>query len=432
MLKRKIYDALNCWRKTKRNECLLVRGARQVGKSFIIEKFGHDNYKSVIVLNFFKHPEYAEIFDGDLSPSEIFKRLSLKVPNISFIPGRTLLFLDEVQHCPNARTAIKFLAGDKTCDVISSGSLLGLHYKEIVSVPVGYERQLEMHSLDFEEFLWAYGYNDSAITELKSYFTNAAKIPSSIKDTFARILREYIAVGGMPDVVNTFLETNNFGAVFAKQRDLLAEYEEDIIKYTSGAERQKVADCYRSIPRQLSKEYTKFRYSVVSPGGTSKKYGNALDWLTDAGFIKKVCNVSTPQLPLRSYEKPNEFKVYGTDIGLVSAMYGRETQAALIEDTLTGPAKGGIYENLIFDMLSKRGYELRYYKNEKNTQEIEFLIEQNRSAIPIEVKSRRGDTPSLNTFIDEWAPPYAYKLTSGNIGKIDSKITLPHYMAMFI
>ena len=432
MLKRKIYQTLLDWKNTNRNECLLIKGARQVGKSFIIREFGRENYKSFIELNFYQHPEYISIFDGDLTPDEIYKRISLQLLGVNFIEGKTLIFLDEIQHCPNARTAIKFLAQDNRYDVISSGSLLGLHYKEIVSIPVGYEKQIDMYALDFEEFLWAYGYDDIAIKNLKEYFLSKEKIPHAIHDKFQQIVREYLVVGGMPDVVNVFFETQNFQAVHQKQIDILREYEEDIKKYAKTTDRQKIKDCYYSIPRQLAKEYTKFQYSTVSPRSTAKKYENALEWLDDAGMIRCVYNVSTPQLPLRAYEKQNEFKVYATDIGLTTALFGFETQAALVQDILKGPAKGGIYENLIFDMLIKRGADLHYIKKENSTQEIEFLMEENCSIIPIEVKSKKGETHSLNEFLKEWNPPYSYKLTSTNIGEVENKITLPHYMAMFI
>ena len=432
MLKRKLYGELLNWKRTKKHECLLVKGARQVGKSFIIEQFGKENYKSVIIINFYKHPEYKQIFEGDLTPAEIYKRISLQIPDAKLTEGQTLIFPDEIQHCPDARTAIKFLAQDDKYDVISSGSLLGLYYKEMVSVPVGYERQIEMFALDFEEFLWAYGYDENAINDLKDYFINRQKLPDTINAKFTQILREYLVVGGMPDVVNTFFAENDFKKVYHKQLNILNEYEEDIKKYAGITDKQKIRDCYYSIPRQLAKEYTKFQYSTVSSGGSLRKYERSLDWLKDAGLIKCVYNVTTPQLPLAAYEKPSEFKIYATDIGLVTAMYGFETQAALIADVLKGPAKGGIYENLIFDMLVKRGYTLHYIKRENNTQEIEFLIEQNYAVIPIEVKSKRGETHSLNEFLKEWQPPYSYKLTSTNIGQSGTKITIPHYMAMFI
>ncbi len=431
MLKRKIYQELIEWKKTKGKECLLVKGARQVGKSYIIREFGK-TYDSFIEINFYENPEFKTIFEGDLTPSEIYKRISLSFPKVKFIEGNTLIFLDEIQHCPNARTAIKFLATDDKYDVVSSGSLLGLCYKDIVSIPVGYERQIEMNSLDFEEFLWAYGYDASSISSLKSYFDSKERIPDFLHEKFSKILREYLVVGGMPDVVNVFFKTNNFQEVYQKQLSLLTEYEEDIKKYAKTVDRQKIKDCYYSIPRQLAKEYTKFQYTTVAPRSSYKKYENALDWLSDAGMIKLVFNVSTPQLPLKAYEKSNEFKIYATDIGLTTALYGIETQTALVNNVLKGPAKGGIYENLIFDILNKKGYTLHYMKKENNIQEIEFLIEQKCAIIPIEVKSKRGETHSLNEFLREWNPPYAYKLTSTNIGQIDNKITIPHYMAAFI
>lgn len=432
MLKRKIYNTLLEWKSKKHHECLLVKGARQVGKSYIIRQFANDNYQSVIEINFYEHPEYKTIFDGDLTATEVYKRISLQVPGVKFIEHNTLIFLDEIQHCPNARTAIKFLAIDDKYDVISSGSLLGLHYKEIVSIPVGYETPLDMYSLDFEEFLWAYGYDEKAIESLKEYFNSKERVPEAINSQFEKMLREYLVVGGMPDVVNTFFETNNFQETFDRQLSILKEYESDIKKYAKITDRQKIRDCYYSIPRQLSKEYTKFQYKTVEPNGSAKKYENSLDWLIDAGMIQKVLNVSTPQLPLTGYEQNNQFKIYATDIGLATAMFGFQTQASLIRENLTGPAKGGIFENLIFDMLVKRGYKLNYIKKPDNTQEIEFLIEQNLTVIPIEVKSKKGSTVSLNQFLKDWNPPYAYKLSAGNVGQAENKITIPHYMAMFV
>lgn len=432
MLKRKIYDALLKWKKNKKQECLLVKGARQVGKTYIIREFGKNQYKSFIEINFYEHPDYKNIFEGDLSADEIYKRISLMVPNVKFIENDTLIFLDEIQHCPNARTAIKFLAIDDRFDVISSGSLLGLYYKDIVSVPVGYEKPVNMYSLDFEEFLWALGYGESTLKSLKDYFVSKEKIPDSIHEKFSKILREYMAVGGMPDVVNTFLRTDSFQDTFEKQTAILNEYENDIKKYAKITDRQKIRDCYYSIPRQLSKEYTKFQYKNIESHGSAKKYKESLEWLIDAGMIQKVWNISTPQIPLTGYEIPDQFKIYASDIGLATALFGFQTQAALVMNKLSGPAKGGIYENLIFDILSKREIPMNYYKREDSSMEIEFLIEQDCAVIPIEVKSKNGETPSFNQFIKKWNPPCAYKLTGTNIGKTENKITLPHYLAFLI
>ncbi len=432
MLKRKIYDVLLEWKNKKDRECLLVQGARQIGKTFIIEEFGKRNYASYIYLNFYQNPEHKKIFEGSLEAVEIYKKISLYVRNIRFAEHDTLLFFDEIQECPNARTALKFLAMDNRYDVIASGSLLGLHYREMTSIPVGYERTMEMFSLDFEEFLWAIGKNPNAIAELRKFFAGREKVDDGVNRQFMAALREYLVVGGMPEVVNTFLRTNNYQEAYETQKKIMESYREDIKHYASAAARQKISDCYLSIPRQLAKEYTKFQYKVVSREGNARRYENSLNWLVDAGMVKLCVNVSTPQFPLVAYEKPDQFKVYATDIGLLTSLYGYETQAALLKDTLTGPAKGGIYENLVFDMLIKRGVVPNYYKNEKNTQEIEFLFAQNGSVIPVEVKSKRGATVSLNNFIEEFAPPYAYKLVAGNVGVSGTKITMPLYMAMFI
>lgn len=432
MLKRKIYQSLLEWKNKKSHECLLVKGARQIGKTFIIEQFGKENYKSYIYINFFKNPEQKQIFEGALSPEDIYKRISLYADNVSFTDHDTLIFLDEIQDCPNARTALKFLAIDDRYDVIASGSLLGIHYKEIASVPVGYEKTIEMYALDFEEFLWACGKNETALSALKEYFRKREKIDIGIHEQYMQLLREYMVVGGMPEVVNTFLSTNNYREVYETQKKLLDSYEDDIKKYADIGSRQKIRDCYYSIPRQLAKEYTKFQYKTVAVGGNSRKYENTLEWLIDAGMIKKCLNVSTPTFPMVAYERPDQFKVYATDIGLTTAMFGYETQVTLLKDTLKGPAKGGIYENLIFDILNKRGIPLNYFKNDSNSQEIEFLLEHDGQVYPIEVKSKNGATASLNSFIEEYSPTVAYKLISGNIGVSSSKLTLPLYMAIFI
>lgn len=432
MLKRKIYAELLNWKNTKNQECLLIKGARQIGKTFIVEKFGLEEYSSYIYLNFYEKPELKEIFEGSLEAEEIYKKISLYVKNVHFLEQDTLIFLDEIQECPNARTALKFLAIDNRYDVIASGSLLGLHYREIVSIPVGYERTLEMFSLDFEEFLWAMGKNEASIAALKEFYIRREKVSPGVHEQFMSLLREYLVIGGMPEVVNVFLKSNNYQDAYAAQKKIMESCQEDIKHYAAASIRQKISACYASIPRQLAKEYTKFQYKVVSKDGSARRYENCLNWLVDAGMIKLCINVSTPQFPLIAYEKPEQFKVYVTDIGLLTSLYGYETQTALLKNTLTGPAKGGIYENLVFDMLIKRGFSLNYFKNAKNTQEIEFIYVRDGSVIPIEVKSKNGTTLSLNSFISEYKPPYAYKLISGNLGVNGEKITLPLYMTIFL
>ena len=431
MLKRKILNDLINWKNTKDKECLLVKGARQVGKTYIIEEFGKAYYDNYVYLNFFRNPNLKNIFEGSLEASDIYKKMSIYIPNLKLVPN-TLIFLDEIQECPNARTALKFLAIDNQYDVIASGSLLGIRYKSVPSIPVGYERQLVMHPLDFEEFLWATGFNENSISYIKEHFENQEKIENGINDEMFRKLREYIVVGGMPDVVNTFIETNNFSEVQKAQDKILSDYDDDITKYAETIDKPKIRKCYNSIPKQLAKENRKFQYSVVEKGSTSRKFGESIQWLIDANLVIPVYNVSNPVLPLDAYSKEDYFKIYLNDIGLICAMYGFDVKAPILDNSLSSSAKGGIYENLVCVMLTSRGYKLHYYKNDDNTQELEFLITKNSKVIPVEVKAGNGPSVSLNNFISDYKPPYVYKLITGNLGVSDSKITLPLYMAMFI
>jgi len=432
MLKRKIMDTLIEWKSKKNKECLLIKGARQIGKTFIIREFAKQNYDNFIELNFFLEPKHKEIFSGSLEMSEIIKRLTLQIPTAKFIPGKTLLFLDEIQECGEARTALKFIAENNKFDCIASGSMLGIAFKNTSSIPVGYEKQIEMHAMDFEEFLWAMGYGAEPIGYLKEYMDKKEKVPTSINDSYLEKLREYAVIGGMPAVVNKYIATKNFGEVHAEQEKIVASYLDDIAKYASAAEKPKARACYLSIPTQLAKENKKFQFSVVEKGGTARKFDNSLEWLRDAGLIKFCNNVATPTFPLPAYNQTGYFKIYLTDIGILNAMYGFDMKAEIFNNTLKGPAKGGIYENLIADILLKKNLPLNYYKPGENKQEIEFLLSKSGSIIPLEVKAGNSSTNSLNDFITEFKPPYALKLITGNVGESGTKLTLPLYMAMFL
>ncbi len=438
MLKRKFYNTLFEWKNSKHNDstykntCLLVKGARQIGKTFIINLFCKENYKSYTYINFVETPEAKKIFDDELSAEEIYKRISLFNSKFNLIKNNSVIFLDEIQECPNARTALKFLAQDESCDVIASGSLLGISYKDVSSIPVGYECQKEMFGLDFEEFLWALGYEQTSIEILKSFFEKKEKVDDVIHSKMMKILREYITVGGMPAVVNSFIEENNFGKVQQMQEMILNSYIDDILKYASTTEKPKVRNCYLSIPKQLAKENKKFQFSVVEKKATSRKFENSVEWLRDAAFVRLCYNILTPNFPLSAYQKDNQYKMYLSDTGLLTALYGFEIKNEIINDTLKGPVKGGIYENLIADMLIKRGYKLNYFRSENGSIEIEFLISNNAKIIPIEVKSNNGQTLSLNKILEDDDVPFGYKFISGNIGMNEKKISLPLYMAMFL
>lgn len=440
MIKRKMYKYLINWKQKKDKSALIIKGARQVGKSYLVREFGRNEYEGYIEINFLKNPLYKNIFKGDLSAEEIFKRLSAYIPNLKIIPFKTLLFLDEIQVCAEARTAVKFLVEDGSVDVISSGSLLGLSYledddknvTEPTSLPVGYEEQITMYSLDFEEFLWAKGYNDDAIAYLKDFYISNKEVPKELNDKYLELFREFMIVGGMPEVVQTFIDTNNFQEASKIQGKILADYQDDISKHAKGQEKIKVRQCYDSIPKQLAKEYKKFQYSVVEKGKTSKKYGGSIKWLCDSSLVNKCSNVNEAYIPLLAYEMDDQFKLYLNDTGLLLYLYGPETKLAILNNTLKGNTKGGIYENIISESLLKRGYKLYYYKTQNSSMEIEFVIEKNGEVIPIEVKARNDSTPSLNSFINKYHPKVSYKFVNGNVGFLDGKKTLPHYMVMFI
>ncbi len=439
MLKRKMYNRMLKWKKTKSKECLLIKGARQVGKTYLVREFGQAEYESFVEINFHMQGALKVIFEGDRSADEIYKRLTANIPGIKLIPGKTLIFLDEIQKCANARTALKFLAEDGRYDVIASGALLGLAYgkdvddevEEVESIPVGYEKTMMMYSLDFEEFLWAYGYGVDTIDYLKKFYEEKEKIPPEMNQKFDTILREFLVVGGMPEVVADFMEHKDFGRVQEIQEKIITSYADDISQHAKGAEKVKVRKCYDSIPRQLAREYKKFKYSEVESRATGRKYGDSIQWLCDSNMVHICYNASTPMLPLNAYGKENEFKLYLNDTGLLMALYGFATKQALLNGKLKGFAKGGIYENFVAETLVKNGYILHYFKPNDQS-ELEFIIEKDGEVIPIEVKAGNTATKSLNLFVEMYKPSVAIKLVGGNVGESDSKLTIPHYLALFI
>lgn len=434
-----MYDTLLAWKNSEKKECLLVKGARQVGKTYLIRKFGENEYDSFVEINFHEQKSLKVIFDGDKTAEEIYKRLTANIPGVKLIPGKTLIFLDEIQKCAGARTALKFLAEDGRYDIIASGSLLGLSYgkdadgevEPVESIPVGYEKTVMMYSLDFEEFLWAYGYTDEAITYLKDFYDLKEKIPPEIHEKYESLLREYLVVGGMPEVVASFAEFKDFTKVQEIQDKILSSYADDISQHAKGAEKVKVRQCYDSIPRQLAKENKKFKYSEIEHKATSRKYGDSVQWLRDANMAYMCYNTTLPTLPLKAYEKDNEFKLYIADTGLLLALFGFATKQALLNGTLKGFAKGGIYENFVAETLVKNGYTLHYYK-QGDSSELEFVIEKDGEVIPIEVKAGNAATKSLDSFIENFEPSIAFKLIGGNVGVADKKYTIPHFLAMFI
>ena len=433
MLRRKIYDKLLAWKNNKgKKDAILLRGVRQCGKTYIVREFGKREYKNFIEINFIERPDMQAVFSGNLDVDNMVQQIKLSMPGCQFIPGETLLFLDEIQDAPNARTSLKFWTQDGRFDCIASGSLLGIDYKNEVSIPVGYEQQLIMRTLDFEEFLWALGVEVNLKEMLAPYVDGAKRVPEAMHNSLNKYLQEYMVVGGLPEVVDTYIATKDFYQVHLLQEKILRDYQDDIAKYALNQDKIKAKQCFLSIPRQLSKENHKFQYSVVEKKATARKFTSSLDWLHNAGLIDFAYNVNSPWFPLKAYVKEDQFRVYLCDIGLLVAMYSYQLKIALLSDALEGPAKGGIYESLVADILAKRGEELYYYKKEDSTLEIEFILERDCKLVPVEVKARKGSTRSLNELLKMDNIERGYKLTAQNTGVVEKKITLPLYMAAII
>ncbi len=435
MLKRKFYDTLLSWKENKHQQCLLVKGARKVGKTYIIDYFGKTNYKSYFYLNFIDHPEYKEIFSEALDGKTVYTKMALilGVSLDEFIEGNTLIFLDEIQECPNARTALKFLAIDDRYDVIASGALLSLNLKGIASIPVGYEKQVTLYSLDFEEFMWASGYGESETNLVRDYYNGTKHLDSGTNKVLLDQYKLYLVVGGLPSVVSLYFDTRDFIKVHEAQEEIIKLYEDDIRKFSLPRKtKERVMKCFHCIPTQLIKDNTKFQYKKVSPDGNGRMYSYPLYWLNEAGIISISYNVLKPELPLIGYTKNEEFKVYLNDTGLLTCMLGLDSQRQLYFDSLKGNARGGIYENAIAETLTKKGDKLYYYKKEGSTQEIDFLLEREGDILPVEVKSRQGKDISLDNYINTYKPHVAYKLIKGNANIDTTKKTLPLFMGIYL
>ena len=437
-LRRRFYDYLVDWKRNKGRECLLVKGARQIGKTFIIRKFGRENYDSFIEINFVEEPQYISVFNGNLDADTIFMGLSAIRRDLNIAPGRTLLFLDELQDCPNARSAFKFLAEDGRCDVVATGSLLGIKYKyrrrrermEPRSIPVGFERQATMHSLSFEEFLWASGITEEVIELARGFFLRREKVPDAVNDRFNALVREYIVVGGMPEVVSDFMENRHFGKVQTLQEKLIASCIDDIHRYAEPVDVPKIEGCFRAIPRILAKENRKFKYGEVEKGGTARKYLSCVEWLKDAWLASLVECVNETRPGLSAYVREDWFKLYLSDVGLLSSVYGMLVKKEILDGMLAGNVKGGVYENFVASVLQRTGFPLRYYRND--SEEVEFLIETDDGVVPVEVKATAGRSQSLDRLVSRPSVQFGIKLAGGNVGVTGKKITLPHYMAMFL
>jgi len=433
MLKRKIINDLIKWKNNKEKKPLIVEGARQVGKTYIIEKFAKENYSSFLEINFLKRPDLNSIFEGNLEPSEIYSRINLRIPEFVLKPHETLIFLDEIQKCPEAITALKFLAEDGSYDIICSGSILGIGYARASSFPVGYVERLNMYPLDFEEFLWAMGMKEESISYIKTFFDNKKQIDDGLHTSMMDYFKNYIVIGGMPEVVEKFIDGKNYQEAFSKQREIIEDYREDIVKYAEKDEKSKIRACFDSIPKQLAKENKKFQYKLVEPKATYEKYYGALQWLADAGVISFCYNISKPELPLEGFARQEIFKVYMNDTGLLISMLGDNEIPAKIMSGDLGIYKGAIYENIIAQIFTSQGRKL-YYFNYNGTLEIDFFISYKGNATAIEVKAADNTkSKSLDSVIKNWGVKQGIKLSSKNLGSTKEHIeNIPLYMSIFL
>lgn len=435
ILKRKIDQYLTDWKNKPDRKPLIVKGARQVGKTRSIEWFAGQNYASVIEINFIEQKKYREIFNDGFEVDDILKNISLLNPEFKFIPSDTLFFFDELQACPNCATSLKFFKLDGRFDVICSGSLMGINYKEIESNSVGYKEDYEMHSMDFEEFLWARGYTDEFISDLYSHMLDIRPLSQLQMDTLLGLFRDYVIIGGMPEVVSTYVRNKNFSGTLDIQRQLLKDYEEDITKYAEGLDKAKVKAVYNHISTFLAKENKRFQITKIAKNARNRDYIGCIEWLSDAGVINVCYCLNQPELPLKGNYDPKMYKIYFKDTGLLIASLDEEAQEDLRANKNLGTYKGAIYENIVGDMLVKQGYQLFYYNSDKPALEMDFFIRDADSLIPVEVKANDGATASLNKLLkdDKYLDvKYGIKLGYKNIGFNGKFYTFPYFLSFLL
>lgn len=435
LLKRKIDKYLTDWKNRPDRKPLIIKGARQIGKTRSVEWFAGQNYASVIEINFIEQKKYREIFNDGFEVDAILKNISLLNPELKFIPGNTIFFFDELQACPNCATSLKFFKLDGRFDVICSGSLMGISYREIESNSVGYKEDYEMHSMDFEEFLWAMGYNDEFTADLLSHMLDVRPLSDLQMDTLMSLFRDYVIIGGMPEVVSTYVRNKNFSGTLDIQRQLLKDYEEDITKYVEGLDKAKVKAVYNHISTFLAKENKRFQITKIARNARNRDYMGCVEWLADAGVVNVCYCLNQPELPLKGNYDPKMYKIYFKDTGLLIASLDEEAQEDLRANKNLGTYKGAIYENIVGDMLVKQGYRLFYYHSDRPALEMDFFIRDADSLIPVEVKANDGATASLNRLLNDDKyndVKYGIKLGYRNIGFNGKFYTFPYFLTFLL
>ena len=434
-LKRKIDDYLEEWKADPGHKPLIVRGARQVGKTEAIMQFAVKQYKHVVYVNFVESPFYKGINAEGYAIENIVRLLSRMNPNFCFEQGKTLIFFDEIQEFPEITTALKFFHIDGKFDVICSGSLLGVHYSRIESHSVGYKQDYEMRSFDFEEFLWAQGYAPNVVDDMLNHLLSEKPFSSVELERYYSLFTDYVILGGMPAVISEFIRTGTFENTANIQQQLLRDYREDIRKYASGVDKAKILAVFNQVPPQLAKENKKFQLTKVSKHARSRDYFGCVEWLLDSGLLSICYCLHYPELPLKGNYDPSKYKLYLADTGLLLAMLDEEAREDLLRNQNLGVYKGALYENFVAEALSKSGYELFYYRKEDSTMEMDFFVRTVDSLIPVEVKAGNAMSKSLRYLVESDKYElirFGIKLARANVGRSDAFLTIPYFCAFLL
>lgn len=434
-LKRKFDDFLVRWKDNPRHLPLIVKGARQVGKTECIRHFAEGRYESFVEINFVERPQFKAVVRDGYSVDSIIANVTQIDSSIRFVKGGTLLFFDELQEFPEIATVLKFFAQDGNYDVILSGSMLGVHYHRVESFSVGYQESVELRSLDFEEFLWAYGYSAAQIEDVLSRLKAREPIPDAINETYSRLFLEYCVLGGMPDVLENYFLTKSFTGSLAVQRQILADYRADIRKYCEGLDPVRIQNVFDDVPFQLAKANKKFQISKVAPGARHKDYWGCVEWLAQAGVVSICTSLDFPELPLKAHRDRSAYKLYMADTGLLVAQLDEEAQEDVRVRRNLGTWKGGLFENIVAEALVKAGVELCYYKKDNSTLEMDFFLRSGDDLVPVEVKSENARAKSLRTLIASEHYPeirWGIKFVRGNVGFENGILTLPQWSAFLL
>lgn len=434
-LKRKIDEFLVQWKNNKDRLPLIVKGARQIGKTESINHFAKKYYSNIVYINFVLEPKYKTILSDGYDADSIVKNITLLDTKKKFIKDDTLLIFDEIQEYPDIATSLKSFKVDGKYDVICSGSLLGIHYQKIHSNSVGYKTDYEMYSMDFEEFLWAKGYDDTQIADLLKHMILQKPFGQTQFEVYKKLFLDYCILGGMPAVVRQYIETNSFSNTLEIQNQIRLDYEEDIRKYAQSLEQTKIASVYRNIPVQLAKENKKFQYNKLGKNARSREYTGCIDWLKDAGVISICYCLHFPELPLKGNYDENKFKLYYPDTGLLISTLDEEAQDDLRANKNLGIYKGALYENFVAEAFLKQGLGLYYYKKENATLEEDFFVRTKDALIPVEVKANKNSSKSLNQLISNKNYSdihYGIKLGDSNIGFENNIYTFPYFCAFLL